>query len=93
MIVKELSDYARGRPPGEVVAMIVDRMVESGLAPAAISRADSEMDSIRQALAWAKAGDLLLLITHSRRSGVVSYLQGLQARGWSAGDPVPSDES
>ncbi len=93
VIVKELTEYLRGRPEGEVAAMIVDHLLEGGLPPAVIGRADSEMDAIRQALAWAREGDLLLLLTHSQRIGVISYLEALQSKGWSPGDPVPGMRS
>jgi len=88
IIVKELEDYLRGREQGEVPALIIEELLASGVPPEAIGQATSEMDAIRQALAWAQKGDLLLLITHSSRSGVVSYLENLQAKGWSPGDPV-----
>ncbi|MGB6337566.1 MAG: Mur ligase family protein, partial [Thermoanaerobaculia bacterium] len=93
VIVKELTEYLRGRPVGEVAAMIVDHLLAEGLSPEAIGRADSEMDAIRQALTWAREGDLLLLFTHSQRSAVISYLQALQSKGWSPGDPVPGTRS
>jgi UDP-N-acetylmuramyl tripeptide synthase len=93
VIVKELTEYLRGRQEGEVATMIVDHLLEGGLPPETIGRAESEMDAIRQALAWAREGDLLLLLTHSQRSGVISYLEALQSKGWSPGDPVPGMRS
>ena len=69
--------------------MIIDQLQADGLPSTAIDRAHSEMAAVRQALAWARDGDLLLLITHSKRSGVVSFLERLQEKGWSAGQPVP----
>lgn len=93
VIVKELTEYLRGRPEGQVASMIVDHLLEGGFPPEAIGRAGSEMDAIRQALAWAREGDLLLLFTHSQRSGIISYLEALQSKGWSPGDPVPGMKS
>ncbi len=92
VIVKELEDYLRGRQKGEVPAMIIEELQLGGVPAAGIERAGSEMDAIRRALAWARQGDLLLLITHSKRSGVVSYLERLQSSGWSPGDPVPGQD-
>ena len=69
--------------------MIIDQLQKSGVAAGAIDRADSEMDAIRRSLNWAENGDLLLLITHSKRSGIVSYMEKLQQSGWKPGDPVP----
>jgi UDP-N-acetylmuramyl tripeptide synthase len=89
VVVKELTEYLRGRAEGEVATMIVQELERAGLAPEAIDRADSEMSSVRQALAWCEPGDLLLLITHSKRSGVVSYLSRLVEKGWLPGQPIP----
>ena len=89
VIVKEIEKYLRGRAPGEVPTMIMEQLQRAGLPIDTIGRADSEMDAIRQALAWSESGDLLLLITHSKRSGVVSFLESLQSKKWAPGDPVP----
>ena len=89
VIVKELEDYLRGRQPGEVPAMISNQLQKSGLPARAIDLVDSEMDAVRKSLTWAEEGDLLLLITHSGRAGVVSYMERLQKSGWKPGDPVP----
>jgi UDP-N-acetylmuramyl tripeptide synthase len=89
IIVKELEDYRRGREEGEVPALITEQLVSSGVPLEAIDQAISELDAVRKAVAWAENGDLLLLITHSKRSGVVSFLESLQSRGWSPGDRVP----
>jgi cyanophycin synthetase len=93
VIVKELTEYLRGRTEGEVATIIFNQLLDAGLPREAIGRAESEMDAIRQALAWAREGDLLLLLTHSQRSGVISYLEALQSKGWSPGDPVPGMRS
>lgn len=88
VLVKRLDEYRRGRPEGEVQAMIVEGLLEGGLPAERIGQPDSEMAAIRQALAWASEGDLLLLITHSTRSGVLSYLESLRSRDWRPGDTV-----
>ena len=93
VIVKEMRDYLRGRAEGEVADMIVTELLRSGVQAEAIDRVDSEMDSVRQALSWCREGDLLLLITHSKRSGVVSFLNRLVEIGWSPGQPVPGPPS
>lgn len=89
VIVKELGEYLRGRAKGEVPAVITDELLRGGLSSESIDQADSEMEALRQALAWAEKGDLLLLITHSKRSGVVSFLENLESKSWTPGDPVP----
>mgnify|MGYP006975398401 CR=1 FL=1 len=45
----------------------------------------------REALRWARAGDLLVLPIHEpvHRGTVVALLDRLRAEGWRAGQPVP----
>ena len=48
------------------------------------------VEAARQALAWARDGDLLLLTVHADRDTVLRYLQRLAAEGWTAGKPLPA---
>ena len=47
------------------------------------------MEAVRQALAWAREGDLLLLTVHADRDSVLRYLQRLVAEGWTPGAAAP----
>ena len=65
-----------------VLAAALQRM---GLPAEAIELTADDQEAARAALAWGKPGDLLLLLTHSGRGGVLDLLQGLVARGWKPG--------
>lgn len=94
VIVKELTRYLRGRPAGEVPALI---RAELEAADAAIEVVDAtdELDAVGQALAWCEPGDLLVLPVQAQREAVVGWLQRLETAGWRPGRPVerPADEA
>ncbi len=89
VIVKELKKYLRGRKPGEIPAMIEDELRRLGAPDGAIAHADSELEAIEQALAWAREGDLLLLIAHEKREEVLARMAQLVEIGWQPGDELP----
>ena len=64
VFVRDLPDYLRGRAPGEVPAILRQHLMASGVAVAAIIDAADELASIRQALAAARPGDLVLGLIH-----------------------------
>ena len=90
VIVKELAAYRRGRSPGEVPAVITGELLGLGLDAAAIELAPDELSATRVALAWAEPGDLLLLLTHSRRAAVLDLVAGLKRSGWLPGEALPA---
>ncbi|HKV13174.1 MAG TPA: Mur ligase, partial [Thermoanaerobaculia bacterium] len=75
VVVKELPEMLRGREPGEVPAVLEDEFRRLGLAPEAILRTDSELEGVRKALEWARAGDVLLLLVHTEREAVMGLLR------------------
>jgi cyanophycin synthetase len=79
VIVKELKTYLRGRPEGEIPALIVEELLAAGAAGDAIEHADDEASAARSALAWARPGDLVILPTHEDRPGVEAVLKGAGA--------------
>lgn len=89
IFVKELEDYLRGRERGAVPAILEREFRELGAAAPSLSRHEGELAAIHEALAWARAGDLVLLTTHERRRDVIELLNTLATRGWKPGDPVP----
>jgi cyanophycin synthetase len=89
IVVKEMEHYRRGRQPGEVPAILADEFQRLGFPADAIARAGTELDGVREALSWARAGDLLLLTVHQDRPQVMELLERLQAGGWRAGTPLP----
>jgi cyanophycin synthetase len=88
MVIKELPEMLRGRAAGEVPAVLEDEIRRLGASDEAIGRATTEIDGVRQALAWARKGDLLLLLVHTQRDEVLALLDRLREGGWEAGQPV-----
>lgn len=89
VLVKEMPDYLRGRPAGEVSGMLLEELRRLGAREDQLDMAVGELQAARQALAWARDGDLLLLTVHADRDTVLRYLQRLAAEGWTAGTPLP----
>ena len=89
VIVKEMERYLRGRAPGEVSGLLAAEFRRLGLPPDRVSAGRSETEAVREALAWARPGDLLVLAVHQDREEVVGLLERLRAVGWTAGDAVP----
>ena len=84
-------DYLRGRPSGEVAGILRAALLAAGMDEAALPLCLDEAQAVREALAWARPGDLLVLPVHepSARDAVVALLDALVASGWRAGDPLP----
>ena len=85
-------DYLRGRASGDVAMILRDALHAAGMDEADLPVCLDEAEAARQALAWARAGDLLVLPVHepARRDVVVGLLDALQAGGWRAGQPLPA---
>ena len=79
IIVKEMPRLLRGRAEGEITALMLDELRRVGLPPDSLETAPSEPEGVRQALAWAQPGDLLVLTIHSDRKQVLAELAGLGA--------------
>lgn len=74
VILKEMADMRRGRAEGEIPARLREGFLAAGAAPDAMSVAPSEVEGVREALAWARAGDVLVLGTHVARNEVVALV-------------------
>ena len=86
-------DYLRGRASGDVATILRHSLIAAGLDEADLPVCLDEARAAREALAWARPGDLLVLPVHepARREAVVALLDRLQAEGWHAGDPLAQD--
>jgi cyanophycin synthetase len=84
-------DYLRGRASGDVAMILRDALLASGMVEADLPVCLDEALAARAALAWAQAGDLLVLPVHEleRRDEVVALLDRLRDEGWRAGMPLP----
>jgi UDP-N-acetylmuramyl tripeptide synthase len=89
ILIKEMTKYLRGREPGEVAGMIEAELRRLGAGSHQMERASSEMEGVRKALAWARPGDLLLLLSHSDRSTLLKLMARLRDRGWRPGERLP----
>ncbi|HEX9773701.1 MAG TPA: Mur ligase family protein, partial [Steroidobacteraceae bacterium] len=91
VVIKETEAYMRGRPPGEVPAILRTALLRGGLSEAALPVRLSELDAVCAALAWAQAGDVLVLPVHARgaRAEVVALLKRMHRTGWKAGQALP----
>ena len=90
VVVKEMDEYLRGRPAGEVPALLAGELSRLGLADEAVSRAGPDIAGVRQSLEWARPGDLLVLAVHQDRQAVLQLLNGLTEEHWKAGEPLPA---
>ncbi len=75
--IVDLEKYSRGRQPGEVCALLRAGLVDAGAPPASIEQYPSELASVRDALAWAEPGDLVLVMALANSAEIVEYLRGL----------------
>ena len=62
--VHDLTEYLRGRTAGDVPDLIRATLAEAGVPTSSIADATSEPDALRQALAIARPGDLVLVLAH-----------------------------
>jgi UDP-N-acetylmuramyl tripeptide synthase len=92
VVLKEMERYLRGRQPGEIPNLMADELIGLGVAPEAVSRPGGEVAAVRDALAWARPGDLLLLTVHQDRPAVLALLERLRVEGWRAGEALPAPE-
>jgi cyanophycin synthetase len=90
VVLKEMERYLRGRRPGEIPDLMADELIGLGMAPEAVSRPGGEVAAVRDALEWARPGDVLLLTVHQDRPVVMELLERLRGEGWRAGDSLPA---
>jgi UDP-N-acetylmuramyl tripeptide synthase len=77
VVVKELDSFRRGRQPGEVPGILRTALRRAGLPDQALPMYSTELDAVRCALDWARAGDVLALPVHGHvaRAAVLELLQ------------------
>jgi cyanophycin synthetase len=88
VVAKEMDAYLRGRARGEVPALMADEWRRAGVPEDAISTPGGEVAAAREALEWAREGDLLVLTLHQDRGKVEELLRELRERGWKAGGAI-----
>ncbi|HVR99083.1 MAG TPA: Mur ligase family protein [Thermoanaerobaculia bacterium] len=78
VVIKEIPTMLRGRAPGEIPALLEDELRRQGAPPGSLERAEDDLEAARQALAWARPGDLLVLLIHTQRDEVLDLLRRLR---------------
>ncbi len=78
VIVSELAHYYRGRGPGEVYGLIKDELLRCGASEDQIEHNDEEIDSFDSALAWARPGDLVIMLALERSPALYERLKTQQ---------------
>jgi len=91
VLLKDIEGYLRGRPAGEVAAILRQQLQDDGVPADAIGVCLDEVAAVRDLLAWAQAGDVLVLPTHgvAARHATRALLDTLQAQGWQPGMRLP----
>ncbi len=73
--IAELEKYRRGREEGEVFTIIRDELLRCGAREEQIRHFGTESESFDAALAWAEAGDLVVMLDLGRDSDIQSKLK------------------
>ena len=89
IVVKEMEAYLRGRRAGEVPALLQDELSRLGAPADLIAVEPSETDAVRAAFAWARPGDLLILLSHAARARTLAFLDKIEAVDWRPGEALP----
>jgi UDP-N-acetylmuramyl tripeptide synthase len=84
-VIKELPEMLRGRNAGEIPAILEDELRRLGAPADSLVRAADDPEAARKALAWARPGDLLLLLVHTRRAEVLEILDAGSRRSSPSG--------
>ncbi len=79
VMISELAEYHRGREHGDVFAVIQDELLNCGAGPEQIEHFDEEIDAFEAALAWAEAGDLIIMLALGGAAPIQERLRELGA--------------
>ena len=74
ILLKRLDKYARGRQAGEAARLLAEEFHGMGYRTGQTPEYETEIGAVRAALKWAREGDLLVLLTHEDRKGVLELL-------------------
>ncbi len=89
VVLKEMPEHLRGRMAGEATGLLKNEFLHLGAPRGIFLHADSELEAVRDALAWARPGDVVLLPVHAQRDAVLALMERLEVGGWRAGGPLP----
>lgn len=91
VVLKDIEGYIRGRAVGEVAELLGDELRAFGLPAERLQVHLPEVGAVRELLAWARPGDVLVLPVHAlvARAEVIALLEALRASEWQAGQALP----
>ncbi|TVP42902.1 MAG: Mur ligase [Gemmatimonadales bacterium] len=94
IILREVTGYVRGRAPGEVPGILARELERLGFGTDQVHTRLDEHEAVRDALAWARPGDLLVLPIHglAARKRLLELVAELRQAGWQAGDLLPGQQ-
>jgi len=81
VIIREMTGYERGRAYHEVPKLIESSLLERGLGPEQIQIVEGEIPALEAAMAWARPGDLTMLLVHLERDEVTEWVAQTRSRG------------
>ena len=80
VVVSELADYHRGREHGDVFRLIRDELLRLGTDAAQIGHHELELESLQDAIDWARPGDLVIMLALGGAAPVHARLMELGAK-------------
>jgi UDP-N-acetylmuramyl tripeptide synthase len=91
VVLKDIGGMLRGRAPGDVAVILRDQLVRDGMRDSRIVEQLDEFAAVRDLLAWAREGVVLVLPIHGSdvKPKVAALLDALQGAAWTAGSPLP----
>jgi UDP-N-acetylmuramyl tripeptide synthase len=89
ILIKEMEHFLRGREPGEVPGLLEAELRRLGAGAETVVRCGLELDAVRDALLWARPGDLLLLPLHEHRDEALALIEQLRESDWQPGQVLP----
>jgi UDP-N-acetylmuramyl tripeptide synthase len=92
VVLKDIGGMLRGRAAGEIPAILHGELIGNGVRDTRIVERLDEYEAVRDMLAWAREGDVLVLPIHGSdvKPKVCALLDDLQKSGWIAGSPLPA---
>jgi cyanophycin synthetase len=91
VVLKDIGGMLRGRSDGEIPAVLREELLRHGVSDSAVIVRLDEYEAVRDLLAWARPGDVLVLPIHGSavKPKVSALLDDLQRSGWVAGTTLP----
>lgn len=75
IVLKEMEEYLRGRPYGQVSDVLASALADAGAPSDRLRTAASEVEASRVALTEARPGDLVVIAAHSHYGDVIAMLE------------------